>query len=209
MCRTRPSERCARHWRGCRRERTRLRITWKRRRHKRADLRANSRFTTPGSKPAATIDFTGTGPVVDGNLNANRAIVTAAVIYVLRVLVDEDIPLNHGVLRPIEIVLPTCLLNPAAGSNAGNDARGRRRQRGNLAARGRCAAGRARRRGGQSGHDEQRRVWRRDVWLLRNHLRRQRCDGRRARRERRAGAHDQHAADRSGNSGAAISGARA
>ncbi len=64
----------------------------------------------------ATIDFTGTGPVVDGNLNANRAIVTAAVIYVLRLLVDEDIPLNHGVLRPIEIVLPTCLLNPEPGA---------------------------------------------------------------------------------------------
>lgn len=66
--------------------------------------------------PAATIDFTGTGPVVAGNLNANRAIVTAAVIYVLRVLVDEDIPLNHGVLRPIEIVLPACFLNPKPGA---------------------------------------------------------------------------------------------
>ena len=77
------------------------------------------RFTIhePGSERAATIDFTGTGPVVAGNLNANRAIVTAAVIYVLRVLVDEDIPLNHGVLRPVEIVLPTCLLNPAAGES--------------------------------------------------------------------------------------------
>lgn len=64
---------------------------------------------------AATIDFTGTGPVIAGNLNANRAIVTAAVIYVLRLLVNEDIPLNHGVLRPIEIVLPECLLNPRAG----------------------------------------------------------------------------------------------
>jgi 5-oxoprolinase (ATP-hydrolysing) len=32
--------------------------------------------------------------------------------------VDEDFPLNHGVLRPIEIVLPTCLLNPAAGQTA-------------------------------------------------------------------------------------------
>jgi 5-oxoprolinase (ATP-hydrolysing) len=53
--------------------------------------------------------------VVAGNLNANRAIVTAAVIYTLRVLIDEDIPLNHGVLRPVEIVLPECLLNPKAG----------------------------------------------------------------------------------------------
>jgi 5-oxoprolinase (ATP-hydrolysing) len=65
---------------------------------------------------AATIDFTGTGPVIDGNLNANQAIVTAAVIYVLRLLVDEDIPLNHGVLRPIQFILPNCLLNPAPGA---------------------------------------------------------------------------------------------
>jgi 5-oxoprolinase (ATP-hydrolysing) len=60
----------------------------------------------------ATIDFTGTGPVSAGNLNANPAIVTAAVMYVLRLLIGEDIPLNQGVLAPVEIVLPKCLLNP-------------------------------------------------------------------------------------------------
>jgi 5-oxoprolinase (ATP-hydrolysing) len=60
----------------------------------------------------ATVDFTGTGPVLETNLNANRAIVTAAVMYVFRCLIDEDIPLNDGVLEPIEIVLPECLLNP-------------------------------------------------------------------------------------------------
>jgi 5-oxoprolinase (ATP-hydrolysing) len=60
----------------------------------------------------ATIDFTGTGPVLAGNLNANRAIVTAAVMYVLRCMIDEDIPLNQGVLAPVEIELPECLLNP-------------------------------------------------------------------------------------------------
>jgi 5-oxoprolinase (ATP-hydrolysing) len=62
----------------------------------------------------ATIDFTGTGPVVAGNLNANRAIVTAAVMYCLRVLIDEDIPLNQGVLAPVKIVVPEGLLNPPA-----------------------------------------------------------------------------------------------
>ena len=46
------------------------------------------------------------------NLNANRAIVTAAVLYVFRCLIAEDIPLNSGVLDPVEIVLPECLLNP-------------------------------------------------------------------------------------------------
>ena len=52
---------------------------------------------------AATIDFAGTGPVLAGNLNANRAIVTAAVLYVLRCLIDEDIPLNQGVLAPVKL----------------------------------------------------------------------------------------------------------
>jgi len=61
---------------------------------------------------SATIDFTGTGPVLPGNLNANRAIVTAAVMYVLRCLIAEDIPLNQGVLAPVELILPECLLNP-------------------------------------------------------------------------------------------------
>jgi 5-oxoprolinase (ATP-hydrolysing) len=60
----------------------------------------------------ATIDFTGTGGVSSGNLNANRAIVTAAVMYVLRLIVGEDIPLNQGVLTPVRIVLPECVLNP-------------------------------------------------------------------------------------------------
>ena len=59
-----------------------------------------------------TIDFTGTDPVCDDNLNANRAIVSAAVMYVMRCLIDEEIPLNQGVLNPVTIRLPTCFLNP-------------------------------------------------------------------------------------------------
>jgi 5-oxoprolinase (ATP-hydrolysing) len=66
---------------------------------------------------AAVVDFTGTGPVMPGNLNANRAIVTAAVLYVFRCLIREDIPLNSGVLAPIQIVLPECLLNPPERPN--------------------------------------------------------------------------------------------
>jgi len=65
----------------------------------------------------ATIDFTGTGPVLAGNLNANRAIVSSAVLYCLRCLIDEDIPLNAGVLAPIELVLPECLLNPKSSTD--------------------------------------------------------------------------------------------
>ena len=66
----------------------------------------------------ATVDFTGSGPVVAGNLNANRAIVTAAVMYCLRLLIQEDIPLNQGVLAPVRLVLPECLLNPPRGPSA-------------------------------------------------------------------------------------------
>ena len=65
----------------------------------------------------ATIDFTGTGPVLKTNLNANRAIVTAAVLYVMRCLINEEIPLNSGVLEPIDIILPECLLNPPEHSD--------------------------------------------------------------------------------------------
>jgi 5-oxoprolinase (ATP-hydrolysing) len=64
---------------------------------------------------SAVIDFTGTGPVLAGNLNANRAIVTAAAMYCLRSLIGEDIPLNQGVLTPVRLVLPECLLNPPEG----------------------------------------------------------------------------------------------
>ena len=64
-----------------------------------------------------TIDFTGTGPASPGNLNAPRAVVQAAVIYVLRVLVAERIPLNGGCLDPVEIVVPEgSLLDPPAGA---------------------------------------------------------------------------------------------
>jgi 5-oxoprolinase (ATP-hydrolysing) len=67
---------------------------------------------------AATIDFAGTGPVSSGNLNANRAITTSAVMYVLRALLDEDIPLNQGVLAPVTIEIPGGLLNPPEAADA-------------------------------------------------------------------------------------------
>ncbi len=58
------------------------------------------------------VDFTGSGPVSSGNLNANTAIVRSALMYVLRCLLAEDIPLNEGVLRPVELLIPPGLLNP-------------------------------------------------------------------------------------------------
>ncbi|WP_338038718.1 hydantoinase B/oxoprolinase family protein [Neosynechococcus sphagnicola] len=59
------------------------------------------------------IDFTGTSPQQDNNLNAPLSICKAAVLYVFRTLVAADIPLNAGCLRPLEMVVPEgCLLHP-------------------------------------------------------------------------------------------------
>src|SRR5262249_50133798 len=54
----------------------------------------------------ATIDFTGTSPQLETNFNAPSSVVTAAVLYVFRTLVADDIPLNDGCLRPLRIVVP-------------------------------------------------------------------------------------------------------
>ncbi|MCA9032814.1 MAG: hydantoinase B/oxoprolinase family protein, partial [Planctomycetaceae bacterium] len=59
----------------------------------------------------------GTNGVLATNLNANRAVVSAAMMYVLRCLIDEPIPLNSGVLEPVDLVLPECLLNPPRREN--------------------------------------------------------------------------------------------
>ncbi|MFW2382886.1 MAG: hydantoinase B/oxoprolinase family protein, partial [Acidimicrobiales bacterium] len=55
---------------------------------------------------SATIDFTGTSDTHPGNFNAPSSIAHAAVLYVFRCLVDDDIPLNAGCMKPIEVVLP-------------------------------------------------------------------------------------------------------
>ncbi len=61
----------------------------------------------------ATIDFTGTSPQSSSNFNAPLSVVKAAVIYVFRTLVDDDIPLNAGCLKPLHLIVPEdCLLNP-------------------------------------------------------------------------------------------------
>jgi len=61
----------------------------------------------------AKIDFTGTSPQLNNNFNAPSAVCKAAVLYVFRTLVNDDIPLNAGCLQPLEIIIPEgCLLNP-------------------------------------------------------------------------------------------------
>jgi 5-oxoprolinase (ATP-hydrolysing) len=54
----------------------------------------------------AIVDFTGTSPQRDDNFNAPEPVTRAAVLYVFRVMVDDDIPINAGCLRPIKIVIP-------------------------------------------------------------------------------------------------------
>ena len=62
---------------------------------------------------SARVDFTGTSAQSDNNFNAPGSVTKAAVLYVFRCLVDSDIPMNVGCLKPIEIVVPEmCFLNP-------------------------------------------------------------------------------------------------
>ena len=59
-------------------------------------------------------DFTGTGLELWGNLNTPTAVVSSAIIYVLRTLIDEDIPLNGGFLKAVQVHIPhPCLLSPS------------------------------------------------------------------------------------------------
>jgi len=65
------------------------------------------------ARRAARVDFTGTSSQVDSNFNAPLSVCRAAVLYVFRTLVEDDIPLNDGCLRPIELIVPEpSLLNP-------------------------------------------------------------------------------------------------
>ncbi len=72
---------------------------------------------------SARIDFTGSSPTHPGNFNAPSAIAHAAVLYVFRCLVDDDIPLNAGCMEPLEVVLAEeSMINPSypAAVIAGN-----------------------------------------------------------------------------------------
>ncbi|XP_078458013.1 5-oxoprolinase isoform X1 [Lampetra planeri] len=66
---------------------------------------------------SAVFDFTGTGPEVKGNCNAPRAITLSALIYCLRSMVGQDIPLNQGCLFPVRVVIPEgSILSPSLGA---------------------------------------------------------------------------------------------
>lgn len=72
---------------------------------------------------SAEIDFTGTSPQQINNFNAPTAVCMAAVLYVFRTLVDDDIPLNAGCLKPLKVIIPAGSMlnpNPPASVVAGN-----------------------------------------------------------------------------------------
>jgi 5-oxoprolinase (ATP-hydrolysing) len=64
------------------------------------------KITVDKKKREATVDFTGTSPQQPTNFNAPEPVTRAAVLYVFRMMVDDDIPMNAGCLRPINIVIP-------------------------------------------------------------------------------------------------------
>jgi 5-oxoprolinase (ATP-hydrolysing) len=68
----------------------------------------------------ATIDFAGTAGVHPGNLNATPAIVRSAVMYVLRLLIGQRLPLNEGMMKAVRIQIPEGMLNPSFADNPSN-----------------------------------------------------------------------------------------
>jgi 5-oxoprolinase (ATP-hydrolysing) len=71
------------------------------------------RVAVHAAEREATIDFTGTSAQLPNNFNAPKAVTMAAVLYVFRTLVNDDIPLNAGCLKPLHVVVPPgCMLNP-------------------------------------------------------------------------------------------------
>ncbi len=66
------------------------------------------------------LDFEGTSDVHTGNLNANLAIVNSAVLYVFRLLVQKEIPLNEGIMELINMNIPRGILNPGFSQHPGS-----------------------------------------------------------------------------------------
>ena len=71
------------------------------------------KVTINADAETAVVDFSGTSAQTNDNFNAPFAVCKAAVLYVFRTLIAEDIPMNAGCLRPIEIIVPDgCMLKP-------------------------------------------------------------------------------------------------
>ena len=76
------------------------------------------KITIDADKGEAVFDFTGTGPEVYGNINAPQAVTYSAIIYCLRCLISEDIPLNQGCLAPVTVIIPPKSFLSPSGSAA-------------------------------------------------------------------------------------------
>lgn len=71
------------------------------------------KVTVHAKERGATIDFSGTSAQLSNNFNAPKSVTMAAVLYVFRTLVDDEIPLNAGCLKPLKVIVPEgCMLNP-------------------------------------------------------------------------------------------------
>jgi len=71
------------------------------------------RITVDAARRSARIDFGGTSAQQPNNFNAPHAVTMAAVLYVFRTLVDDEIPMNAGCLKPLEVIVPEgSMLNP-------------------------------------------------------------------------------------------------
>jgi 5-oxoprolinase (ATP-hydrolysing) len=80
-------------------------------------------ITVDHEQRSAVVDFTGTSDTHPGNFNAPPAVAFAAVLYVFRSMVDDNIPLNAGCMKPLHLVLPPeSMINPSypAAVIAGN-----------------------------------------------------------------------------------------
>ena len=159
------------------------------------------KITVDKKKREATVDFTGTSPQQPTNFNAPEPVTRAAVLYVFRVMVDDDIPMNAGCLRPINIVVPPkSMLTPEypAAVVAGNVETSQAVTNCLFGALGALAAAQGTMNNLNFGNAK---------YQYYETI----CSGspagpRLQRHRRRAHAHDQYAADRSGSAGVPLSG---
>jgi 5-oxoprolinase (ATP-hydrolysing) len=143
---------------------------------------------------AARVDFTGSSDQLANNFNAPSAICRAAVLYVFRTLVEDDIPMNEGCLKPIDGFDAGAAISGGCGGG----------QCGNLAGRHRYALRRAGCDGGGPRHHEQHHLRQRPLSVLRNHRRRLRRGAGFRRHRRGPYSYDQQPPDRPGGAGNAL-----
>ena len=77
------------------------------------DQQVSVKISVDHENREATVDFTGTSPIAKNNFNAPEPVCRAAVLYVFRLMVEGNIPMNAGCLKPINIIIPDgCMLRP-------------------------------------------------------------------------------------------------